>query len=507
MKLRHIIIIMIGLLHTCSALSQSLTTYYSSADKKSHLDLKASLKSIIANHKVLGYKSLWEYYPDCYYHLDNKRKVLDMYSPKERYYDGSGSAVSQMNKEHTVPKSWWGGGSGCNGYSDLYNVIPSDADANSRKSNYSVGEITKQSWTNGVTTIGSGTVNGKSATFFEPIDEYKGDFARIYFYMATCYPDAPWDKNNAVAMTNGSKETLQSWIIPMLRKWNKMDPVDAREIQRNADIYKIQGNRNPFIDYPQLAEYIWGDSISYDWNLATAIPNVLGGNTEIGEGADVDDPDTPGDDPDDEDDEPVTPPSDVEGNILFAEAFASISEGNSSENSGSSVRVSANDISTITGIQNCFKAGKAVRLGTGSATGSFTTSKISVVKGNTITVEIEVKGWTTVEGDLIVTLNEDKATKVVKYSATMSDKFEKVVVTFENIKTSNPTITFETSSKRCFINSVKVTKEEAEEPVVDAIEHISSTDNANYYNLSGQKVKKVTKPGLYITNNRKVLVR
>lgn len=506
MRLKFILTILIGMLHASSALSQSLQEYYAKADGMKKVELKAALSSIISNHKVLGYSSLWTYYPECYYHLDNKKKVLDMYSPEVRYYAGNGSAVDGMNKEHTVPKSWWGGTTACNAYSDLYNVIPSDQLANSRKSNYSLGKVERQSWTNGVTTVGTGKAETSGTNLFEPVDEYKGDFARIYFYIATCYPKAAWDPNNAVAMTNDSEGlTLKKWIRSLLLEWNKMDPVDEREIQRNTDICRLQGNRNPFIDYPQLAEYIWGDSTAYAWDLKTAVPNATIGDIDFGnpdEGGDG--PEIDPDEPDDDDihtpiTDPITP---LDGNLLFAESFNEVTEGNDYENGGSSTVFEGCD--SIASYSNCFNAGGAVRMGSSKNTGSMTTIGIPAKEGDKIEVYIEVKGWTSVEGNLSVVLDGESGQNVT-YKATMSDNYEVVKLTYDNIKKDMPSLTITTSTKRCFINSIRVFK--VEEPVANGITSLNNKGTQKVFNLAGQKVKQQKKQSIYIVNGRKILKR
>ncbi len=238
-----------------SALAGVPEGYYSSADSKKYVDLKKALCDIIKDHTTFSYNSLWEYYPYTYYIIGSPNQVLDMYSDVVTYF----SNTSGLNKEHTVPKSWWGGSTAMGPGCDIFNVIPSEQKANGAKSNYPLGVVSgTATFDNGVTKVGNSGVSGYTGTVFEPKDDYKGDFARIYFYVATCYPDLEWDANSAKAMTNDTELTLQSWIIPMLLQWNAEDPVDDAEIQRNEDIYKQQGNRNPFIDYPSLIDYIWG---------------------------------------------------------------------------------------------------------------------------------------------------------------------------------------------------------------------------------------------------------
>lgn len=232
--------------------------YYANINGKKCVELKAALNAIIAQHEELGYNSLWDYYYLTYTHPDNRQRVLDMYSDNE-YFFSSTTAVANMNKEHSVPKSWWEGGQNVAPGYDLYNVIPSDANANIRKSNNPMGVVTDpKAWTNGTTKVGTGTIGSVTTTFFEPADQYKGDFARIYFYMATCYPDLKWLADKGAYMSENLPLTIEDWILPTLISWSNADPVDDEEILRNENVSAIQHNRNPFVDYPELVDYIWG---------------------------------------------------------------------------------------------------------------------------------------------------------------------------------------------------------------------------------------------------------
>ncbi|MDE5870026.1 MAG: endonuclease, partial [Muribaculaceae bacterium] len=166
-----------------------------------------------------------------------------------------------LNIEHSVANSWFGAKKGCeDAYSDLFHLNPSDQDANNHKSNWPLGEVSTVSWENGLVKLGTpkaGTA-GSATTVFEPADEYKGDFARAYFYIFTAYNTAPWIANQPMYNFEASV-ALEPWAVEMLCRWAKEDPVDSKEINRNEEIYKIQKNRNPFIDYPELIDYIWGD--------------------------------------------------------------------------------------------------------------------------------------------------------------------------------------------------------------------------------------------------------
>ena len=230
--------------------------YYNSIDGKRGQELKTAVHQLLKNHTVMTYSSLWYHFQSTDCHFENPNQVWDMYSNITRYFRGS-SAVSGMNREHSFPKSWWGG-TQVDAYTDLNHLYPSDADANLAKNNYPLGEVSTASFNNGCTKVGTPKAGqgGGCSTVFEPDDEYKGDFARTYFYMATCYQDYTWKYTYMV--TNSSWQTLNQWSINLLLKWSREDPVSDKEVARNDAVYKIQNNRNPFIDNPLLAEYIWG---------------------------------------------------------------------------------------------------------------------------------------------------------------------------------------------------------------------------------------------------------
>ena len=230
--------------------------YYNSIDGKRGQELKTAVHQLLKNHTVMTYSSLWYHFQSTDCRIENPNQVWDMYSNITRYFRGS-SAVSGMNREHSFPKSWWGG-TQVDAYTDLNHLYPSDADANLAKNNYPLGEVSTASFNNGCTKVGTPKAGqgGGCSTVFEPDDEYKGDFARTYFYMATCYQDYTWKYTYMV--TNSSWQTLNQWSINLLLKWSREDPVSDKEVARNDAVYKIQNNRNPFIDNPLLAEYIWG---------------------------------------------------------------------------------------------------------------------------------------------------------------------------------------------------------------------------------------------------------
>lgn len=203
--------------------------------------------------------------------VEGKNVWWDMYSNNIVYVE---TGNKSLNIEHAVPNSWWGGKNGSEqAYQDLFNLNPSNSEANSKKSNNPIGYVSGTvDFNNGLSKVGipAAGYGGGASKLFEPADEYKGDFARAYFYMFAAYPDIPWctDKGGEkmyVITDNGLQ--LQDWARKMLLKWNAEDPVDSKEMIRNEEIFKCQKNRNPFIDMPELAEYIWGEKSNSAFDL------------------------------------------------------------------------------------------------------------------------------------------------------------------------------------------------------------------------------------------------
>jgi endonuclease I len=241
------------------------TGYYNSLNGKSDATLKTAVHDIsikfIYPENQSGYNSTYSNLPSQFRKTDvypESNRWWDMYSDIPLYTN----SFNGLNREHSFPKSWWGGNTDVPAYIDLNHLYPGEAAANMAKSNYPLGTVNKSytvKFDNGVSTVGYPvTGQGGGASFvFEPADEYKGDFARTYFYMATTYQDFTWKYTYMVSQN--TYPTLTSWAVNLLLKWSREDPVSEKEINRNEEVYKIQNNRNPFIDYPELAEYIWGN--------------------------------------------------------------------------------------------------------------------------------------------------------------------------------------------------------------------------------------------------------
>ena len=240
--------------------------YYRKAEGLRGIELKAALHDIIQPDRVLGYGGgpgkTWSgfWLTD---QMDNLQ-VRDRYSDIVRYLNPDMSAVSNMNIEHIWANSWWGHLRN-NAYCDLFNLYPADATANGRKSNNPIGVVDGTvAYTNGMTKVGkSSSYRADSLiTAWEPADEWKGDFARTYFYMATCYSHMTslWTTTEGLLTVDPNSPLLmRPWVYNLMLEWAEADPLDEIEQQRCEAIYTIQGNRNPFVDYPELCQYIWGD--------------------------------------------------------------------------------------------------------------------------------------------------------------------------------------------------------------------------------------------------------
>jgi endonuclease I len=244
--------------------------YYAIARGKRGSELKTALFHIIKEPDVIPYSQLWKAFEK----TDALRndKVWDMYSddPEEGaiyHFDfrdnrcGSSRAEGDcFNREHSLPRSWFKGTKLLE--SDLFHLYPTDGYVNNRRSNLPFGEAGITYWesSNG-SKVGQNTFGNYTKTIFEPIDEYKGDFARTYFYVVTAYEDkVPQWRSDQVG---GSRYPgFSDWSLSLLLKWHREDPVSLKEVRRNEEVYRIQDNRNPYIDYPELAEYVWGESIS-----------------------------------------------------------------------------------------------------------------------------------------------------------------------------------------------------------------------------------------------------
>lgn len=274
--------------------SQIPTDYYIGATGTGYT-LKTQLFNKISPHTTLVYGSglwnlfltsddrpdgyVWEIYSNCNF-------VFGTVANGGQQDDGTLGTVEcqRFNKEHTFPQSWFGG-QVYPMYSDAFIVMPSDKKDNGLRGNLAYANVNPAV----INTIGNGWKIGACVTpnypytldVFEPADQFKGDFARNYFYIATCYENviSSWQTLNPsgdTVLDGSSDKVFEQWYLNLLYSWHLADPVSQKEIDRNNAIYAVQGNRNPFIDHPEYVFQIWGDALkttNFDWATVSVYPN------------------------------------------------------------------------------------------------------------------------------------------------------------------------------------------------------------------------------------------
>lgn len=266
----HFFVLVVGLL-----IAQPPAGYYDAADKKKEAQLKTSLYTITSTGYVQKtYSDLWTIYKTSDRRPDGK--VWDMYSTCTwTFVDdqcGNYSSVCDCyNREHSIPQSWFDSRSPM--VSDAHHIFPTDGKVNGQRSNYPFGECASGSTLSGGRgRLGSSTYPGYSGTVFEPDDEFKGDFARAYFYFATRYENIMTNIGGE-SFSGNTYPAITTWSLNMFLEWHREDPVSEKETVRNDAIYAYQKNRNPFVDYPELAEHIWGNKKTIAWNLSASVDN------------------------------------------------------------------------------------------------------------------------------------------------------------------------------------------------------------------------------------------
>ena len=266
--------------------AQAPAGYYSTATGTGYT-LKTQLYNIIKDHTVIDYAGLYVTYQtsDIDNFFENDGSVLDMYSENPAGTDPYNYSIAATqrcgnytnegdcyNREHIIPQSVFNELSPM--VSDAHFITPTDGKVNGIRSNYphSVVVTPSQTTLNG-SKLGTSTTAGYSGLVFEPIDEFKGDIARMYFYFATRYENTVAGYNYAM-FNNTSNQVFTTAFLNQLLAWHNQDPVSAREIARNNAIYARQNNRNPFIDNPNYVTEIWKAG-TVDTEAPTAPTNLV----------------------------------------------------------------------------------------------------------------------------------------------------------------------------------------------------------------------------------------
>ena len=257
--------------------------YYDGVSGKKGADniLNALQTCISKDYNEISYKGLEPHYLKTDFYADT---LWDTYSTCRFTYEMANipqkNVCDGWNKEHVCCQSWLGSGPMV---SDMFNVYPTDARVNNLRSNYPYGVVGTNKGISGdpdhhaLGKLGTSTANGVG-TVYEPDDRYKGDFARTFFYMVARYRDKILNSGDGSTMFTSSPTNLTAYSLAFLLDWHRNDPVSQKEIDRNQAVYGEQNNRNPFIDYPELVEYIWGDLKGQAVDLASMTPTCDGGS-------------------------------------------------------------------------------------------------------------------------------------------------------------------------------------------------------------------------------------
>ena len=282
--------------------SQIPSGYYNTATSTGYT-LKTQLSNIIDDHNDQGYNAIDGFMSS--YDLDNyyetgSNTILDVYSENPSSSDpynftpgvdecGNYSNEGDCyNKEHVIPQSVFSSNTPMQ--SDAHQLLPTDGRVNGFRGNFPFGRVNdnnlvSQSGISNPTQNGSklganlnsGYSSGYSGTVFEPINEFKGDIARIYFYFITRYENQVSNWSSFAMFDGSSDQVLQTTFLSILIEWHLSDPVSQKEIDRNNNIYyNHQNNRNPFVDHPEYVSMIWNPVT--DTEAPTAATNLIASN-------------------------------------------------------------------------------------------------------------------------------------------------------------------------------------------------------------------------------------
>ncbi len=229
--------------------------------------LKVSLNTLMkANHKLSSYSDCKNYATrtDC---ENGDGRVVLLYTS---YSATSGDYISGStgwNREHVWPKSL-GGDSTSGGGADLHHIRPDDNKTNSTRGSKKFGNVSGGTNVTGSSTVGTLSGGTYAGNYFEPLDNVKGDVARICLYVYVRWGSA-WGADNITKVFES---------VDVLLEWCELDPVDTWEMGRNEVVQAIQGNRNVFIDYPEYAWLLFDRDVPEDYVTPSGNAGVSGGN-------------------------------------------------------------------------------------------------------------------------------------------------------------------------------------------------------------------------------------
>ena len=262
--------------------------YYDQANNLSSDELKEALHQIISNHVIFPYTSnstdTWDIIQESDQDPNENNNMILVYTGRSQekgyrdgsgnysqYENGNGTQSNSWNREHIWPKSHGFPDDDDNAYTDVHNLKPCDRSVNSSRGtkDFDFGGNQHSEASDCLTDSDS----------WEPPDYVKGDIARILFYMVVRYDPGIDHENNTFDLelvdytTPNNTEPIFGKLSSLL-DWHLSDPVDDFEINRNEIIFGFQENRNPFIDHPNLVNYLWGDNVGLVWNENLTVPET-----------------------------------------------------------------------------------------------------------------------------------------------------------------------------------------------------------------------------------------
>lgn len=464
-------LLLMALAISITVMSSVPSGYYNNAIGKHDEALMKALEDIIYSHTELSYNYMWTAFDST--DVGDDGYYIDMYSNckynhSSTHVSGASNVGEGINREHSFPKSWYN--SMTPTYTDLHMLIPTDGFVNQRRSNYPYGVCASgTTYTNGSYTmlgkLGNSSYNGYTSTVFEPDDQYKGDFARIYFYIVTCYKDSvgSWPGSGQLDYNTNGYKAFSTWSIQMLMEWHRADPVSQKELDRNEAVFRLQGNRNPFVDHPELAEHIWGTKQNTTWTgdnsgddpIEKLIPTMYAVDNTSVTGTSFRADWSPGGDVSSYTLKVnrIALPGDNEATLLMTETFSKVNASADGWNDVSSQLNNYTDNTGWTGYKVYLAAGQSLKIGTGDAVGYITSPELEL--GSTVTVTFRAKSWINSSGV------SDGSSAVVK----CGDVSETVALTTEptdytvvlhGCTSKNITITMTAVKKRLYVYNVSI---------------------------------------------------
>lgn len=474
--------------------------YYKAANGKKGQALKTALFGIIKIEKAgWTYDGLKTAYmttdtrPDGY--LRDWYSKITYYEPGSNCASTIGKEGDGYNREHLVPQSWFNKNDPMR--SDAFHVVPTDAKVNNMRSDFPFGEVgTISDYSNNYyCKKGKSKRSGYTGIVFEPGEDVKGDIARAYFYMVTCYQDkiSSWASNNV--FDGNTYPGLTDWTLKMMMEWSTNDPVDDVETARNEAIYNKQRNRNPFIDYPGLEEYVWGSkkdqAFSYD-NYDGTIPDD----------PDPDDPDPDDPDPDNPDPTPgtgdfakVTTNSQVKAGY----EYIVVNEANNKAMGALNGKIMTPVDVTISNDYSVSPSESVVVLTLGGSTGAWS---LKGSEGYLTSTSTKTMAWVSSEANVWTISSDD-----VGYTLSKGDD-----VFLYNQDSPRFTTYSKNNSTGSFASPAVLYYRTISEPIdpptgIESMKSAKISENA-IYNLRGQQMKHESLPkGIYIRDGKKFVVK